>query len=74
MNKKPRVGVDVDGVLADMMTPLFEVMNRLWSEDDVTFEGRHYQIKGLSMDGKPVQQPRPCGPRPVRRTAHHARA
>ena len=30
MNKKPRVGVDVDGVLADLMTPLFDLMNRLY--------------------------------------------
>lgn len=52
MNKKPRVGVDVDGVLADMMTPLFEVMNRLfgtaytvehmedWTVDPLIPEGR----------------------------------
>ncbi len=29
MNKKPRVGVDVDGVLADLMTPMFALLNRL---------------------------------------------
>lgn len=29
MQKKPRVGVDVDGVLADLITPMFELMNRL---------------------------------------------
>lgn len=33
------------------------LMQRLWSEDDVTFEGRFYNVRNLSLRPKPVQQP-----------------
>jgi F420-dependent oxidoreductase-like protein len=37
-----------------------EVIKRLWSEKQVTFEGRYYQLKEAYCEPKPVQQPRPA--------------
>ena len=49
-------------------------MRRLWSEESVTFEGRHFQYKDVSISPRPVQQPLPLwigghSPAAVRRTA-----
>ncbi len=34
-----------------------EVMRKLWSEPDVTFHGRHYDMEGVNVDPKPAQKP-----------------
>jgi F420-dependent oxidoreductase-like protein len=36
-----------------------EVMRRLFTDDDVTFEGRHFRLKHASYNPKPVQSPHP---------------
>lgn len=36
-----------------------ELMVRLWTEDDVTFEGRFFTVHNLTLLPKPVQQPHP---------------
>lgn len=36
-----------------------EIIKRLWTEKQVTFEGRYYQLKDAYCEPKPVQQPRP---------------
>ena len=36
-----------------------EIYKRCWTDDVVTFNGEHYSIHDVSMDPKPVQQPRP---------------
>ena len=36
-----------------------EIMSRLWSEDEVTFEGQHYQLDRASIAPKPTQNPMP---------------
>ncbi len=36
-----------------------EIIKRLWSEHQVTFEGRYYQLKDAYCEPKPVRQPRP---------------
>ena len=36
-----------------------EIIKRLWTEDDVTFEGEHFSLDGASIHPKPVQEPRP---------------
>lgn len=33
-----------------------QIMTRLWSEDDVDFEGEHYQLKGATISPKPAQK------------------
>ena len=34
-----------------------EIMRRMWTESEVTFEGDHYQLEGAICQPKPVQQP-----------------
>jgi len=36
-----------------------EIVRRAWTEDEVTFEGKHYQIRGVRVMPKPVQKPHP---------------
>jgi alkanesulfonate monooxygenase SsuD/methylene tetrahydromethanopterin reductase-like flavin-dependent oxidoreductase (luciferase family) len=36
-----------------------ELMVKLWSEDKVNFEGKHYRVKGAVLQPKPVQKPHP---------------
>src|SRR5215210_1570109 len=36
-----------------------EIIKRLWTEKQVTFEGRYYKIKEAYSEPKPLQQPRP---------------
>jgi probable F420-dependent oxidoreductase len=53
---------------------ILEIMRRLWSEESVTFEGRHFRYREASIAPRPVQQPLPLwigghGPAAVRRTA-----
>lgn len=59
------------GAIADEM---LEILRRLWSEDLVTFEGRHFQYRDVTISPKPVQQPLPMwiggsSPAAIRRTA-----
>lgn len=34
-----------------------QIMKRMWTEDEVHFEGRHYNLKGAICRPKPLQQP-----------------
>jgi alkanesulfonate monooxygenase len=36
-----------------------EAITRLWTEDKTTFEGRHYQLKDMTLEPKPIQKPHP---------------
>jgi F420-dependent oxidoreductase-like protein len=36
-----------------------EIVTRMWSEPDATYEGRFFSIDGAQCDPKPLQQPRP---------------
>lgn len=36
-----------------------EIIKRLWTEDHVTYEGKEFQIKDVTVDPKPLQKPRP---------------
>jgi alkanesulfonate monooxygenase SsuD/methylene tetrahydromethanopterin reductase-like flavin-dependent oxidoreductase (luciferase family) len=36
-----------------------EVIRRLWSEERVTHRGRHWQLDGVAIRPRPLQQPRP---------------
>jgi probable F420-dependent oxidoreductase len=36
-----------------------EIYKRAWTERDVSFDGEHYRFADISMDPKPVQEPRP---------------
>jgi alkanesulfonate monooxygenase SsuD/methylene tetrahydromethanopterin reductase-like flavin-dependent oxidoreductase (luciferase family) len=50
LSKSQRFGRFVEGV---------EIIKRLWTEDHVTFEGKEFQIKDVTVDPKPLQKPRP---------------
>jgi len=36
-----------------------EIIKRLWTEDHVSYEGKEFKIKDVSVDPKPLQKPRP---------------
>jgi alkanesulfonate monooxygenase SsuD/methylene tetrahydromethanopterin reductase-like flavin-dependent oxidoreductase (luciferase family) len=36
-----------------------EIIKRLWTEDHVSFEGKEFHIKDVTVDPKPLQKPRP---------------
>jgi F420-dependent oxidoreductase-like protein len=36
-----------------------QVLRKLFTEDDVTFEGRHYRLENATFNPKPVQRPHP---------------
>lgn len=36
-----------------------EIIRRLWTENHVSFEGREYKLKDVTVDPKPLQSPRP---------------
>jgi probable F420-dependent oxidoreductase len=36
-----------------------EVLHRLWTEESVSYGGRHFQIKGAALNPPPTQQPHP---------------
>src|SRR5205085_1594169 len=35
------------------------VLKRLWTEEDVTFEGQHCRFAGVTIEPKPAARPRP---------------
>jgi alkanesulfonate monooxygenase SsuD/methylene tetrahydromethanopterin reductase-like flavin-dependent oxidoreductase (luciferase family) len=35
------------------------ILKRLWTEDDVHFEGKHYRLQGITIEPKPAAKPRP---------------
>ena len=41
------------------MDESLEIISRLWSEKEVTFAGKHYQLDCASIAPKPIQQPLP---------------
>lgn len=50
VQKKDRVGRFVEGI---------EILRRLWTEDHVSFEGRHFRLDDVTISPKPMQKPRP---------------
>jgi alkanesulfonate monooxygenase SsuD/methylene tetrahydromethanopterin reductase-like flavin-dependent oxidoreductase (luciferase family) len=48
-----------DGSRAARMEENTEIVRRLWTEDDVTFEGRYTSFENVSVLPKPVQSPPP---------------
>ena len=36
-----------------------EIIERLWTEDDVTYDGDHFQLEDVTIRPKPLQDPRP---------------
>jgi alkanesulfonate monooxygenase SsuD/methylene tetrahydromethanopterin reductase-like flavin-dependent oxidoreductase (luciferase family) len=43
----------------DRLREAMEVVRRLWAEDSVTWNGRHFRLDGVTINPKPVQRPGP---------------
>src|SRR5499427_2750644 len=41
------------------MLEWIELVKLLWTEDNVTYSGKHYRCEGISVDPKPAARPRP---------------
>jgi probable F420-dependent oxidoreductase len=50
---------DPDSVRFEKTKEALELMVKLWSEDKVNFEGKHYRVKDAVLQPKPVQKPHP---------------
>ena len=63
----PQAGGRIEGQLyglqdKDRVKRLIEwitLIKRLWTEDDVSFEGEHYRCEHITIDPKPAAKPRP---------------
>ena len=63
----PQAGYDVEASVYGVdnkdrvgrLTEWITILKRLWTEDDVTFEGKHYQFQGVTIEPKPAAKPRP---------------
>ena len=42
-----------------MLREAVEIITSMWSQEETTYEGRHYQVNGAHCDPKPIQQPHP---------------
>ena len=40
-------------------TEIFQLLNLLWTQESVTFEGKFYQYRNVSITPRPIQQPLP---------------
>lgn len=62
----------------DRTVEALRLILRLWTEDEVTFKGKFYEVKGAVLDPKPVQKPYPrllfgsTGDRMLRLTGRYA--
>jgi probable F420-dependent oxidoreductase len=65
----PAFGVEEGSRLPRFMESL-HILKALWTEDRVNFEGKFWQLRDVSMQPKPVQQPHP----PVWFGVHHPNA
>jgi F420-dependent oxidoreductase-like protein len=68
-----------DAERMDVTTEQIEIVHRLWSEDEVDFEGRHYRLESCTSLPRPLQEPHPplivggsAGPRSVALAARWA--
>jgi probable F420-dependent oxidoreductase len=53
------IALDRGRVRVERLAEAIAVMKRLFSEEEVTFEGRHYRMKQAQLGPKPVQRPHP---------------
>jgi len=51
-------GITGDGLIT-RFTEGIEVMKALWTEPEASYDGRFYQLRGATMEPKPVQKPHP---------------
>jgi F420-dependent oxidoreductase-like protein len=47
------------GARVEMLDEALTIIRRLWTEDEVTFDGRHYRMRAALGNPKPLQTPHP---------------
>jgi F420-dependent oxidoreductase-like protein len=47
------------GERMEILEEQLEIVHRQWTEDEFSFEGRHYRLEGSRAEPKPLQQPHP---------------
>jgi probable F420-dependent oxidoreductase len=52
------LGVEFDE-RADLVEEVLQVIRSVWTDDDITFEGRHFTANGITAHPRPVTQPHP---------------
>ncbi len=63
----PQEGGRIEGELyrvsnrdrAERLVEWITLIKRLWTEDNVSFEGKHYRCEGVTIEPKPAAKPRP---------------
>jgi alkanesulfonate monooxygenase SsuD/methylene tetrahydromethanopterin reductase-like flavin-dependent oxidoreductase (luciferase family) len=63
----PQAGGRIEGELYGLqsrdrvqrMLEWIELLKLLWTQDNVTFEGKHYRCEGITIEPKPAAKPRP---------------
>lgn len=63
----PQAGYDVEAAVYDVdnkdrverLTEWITILKRLWTEDNVSHEGKHYRFEGVTVEPKPAAKPRP---------------
>jgi F420-dependent oxidoreductase-like protein len=67
------------GERMEILAEQLEIVHRQWTEDEFSFEGRHYRLERCRAEPKPLQQPHPplimggaAGPRAARLAARWA--
>lgn len=63
----PQSGYDIESAVyhvgnkerVQRLTEWITILKRLWTEDEVTHEGRHYQFEGVTIEPKPAAKPYP---------------
>jgi F420-dependent oxidoreductase-like protein len=67
------------GERMEILEEQLEIVHRQWTEDEFSFDGRHYRLERSRAEPKPVQRPRPpivlggaAGPRAARLAARWA--
>jgi alkanesulfonate monooxygenase SsuD/methylene tetrahydromethanopterin reductase-like flavin-dependent oxidoreductase (luciferase family) len=51
-------GVD-NKARAERLVEWITILKRLWTEDNVSFVGKHYRLQGMTIEPKPAAKPRP---------------
>ncbi len=63
----PQAGGDIENTVygvdnkarVERLTEWITILKRLWTEDNVTHEGKHYQFANVTIEPKPAAKPRP---------------
>ncbi|OFW65979.1 MAG: hypothetical protein A2Z12_02110 [Actinobacteria bacterium RBG_16_68_21] len=48
-----------DGVRLAQLDEAVQIIKKMWTEDEATFEGKHYSVRGAINRPKPLQEPHP---------------